>query len=176
MRILVDVDGVCADIVRAVRLEPESCLDYDFRHLEAKKQEEIERLFQVPLFWRHLPSIPMFGAYIRELELENHEIYFVTAPFFGEKEWCYQRFMWLKERLDIKYEQLIITGSKHLVQGDVFIDDKLSNLVQYRKHNPHSMVVRFGNYAYADAWDGLHAQDWADVLTFVRTREALACL
>lgn len=63
---------------------------------------------------------------------EISEIFFVTAPFHGE-HWMHERRMWLYSNFDIDRDRVIQGHSKFLVRGDLFVDDKVENLVSWMK-------------------------------------------
>jgi len=63
------------------------------------------------------------------------EVYFVTAPMPNHKTWAHERISWLKNNFKIKNSQIIITESKHVVFGDVLIDDSLPNISGWAKNS-----------------------------------------
>jgi 5'(3')-deoxyribonucleotidase len=61
------------------------------------------------------------------------EIFFVTAPFHGE-HWMHERRSWLYSNFGVDRDRVIQGHSKFLVRGDVFVDDKVENLVRWEKY------------------------------------------
>lgn len=80
----------------------------------------------------------MFGAEdgVEAIREAGHEIYWVTTPWSPCKEWGQVRRDWLKRHFQVDPKDVVITGSKFLIDGDVFIDDRIDNVLQWREHHP----------------------------------------
>lgn len=63
------------------------------------------------------------------------DIYIVTAPFIGSKTWVHERYEWLKHHLGIDHWHVVQTHAKEVCSGDIFVDDKLANVVKWGEHN-----------------------------------------
>mgnify|MGYP001618079650 CR=1 FL=1 len=142
MRVLIDVDGVCANLVDAV-------LDqYNYEYKDNLKYENInvwnmETLFcdrfgkkidyyfedinmykKVKPIWRALDGVLRFRAM-------GHEVVFVSSGFFPAKvEWLQKNGFLSDYRADWHYsKEVIVAGDKSMIVGDIMIDDKPSNLI-----------------------------------------------
>lgn len=62
----------------------------------------------------------------------KYDVYFTTAmlpkSYYTHQEKC----MWLQEYFHVGEERIIFTHQKHLLRGDVMIDDKLENLKDFK--------------------------------------------
>lgn len=77
---------------------------------------------------------------MRELS-KKYEIVIVTAPVESSPTWCYERTNWLKEHFEIHPKKVIFAHEKSLIQGDVFVDDKVANVVAWNELNPKGLAV-----------------------------------
>jgi len=142
---LCDVDGVLADFLggicgvlkergypdirreRVVRWDIASCLDvpskviYDIAGCEG--------------FCECLEVLP--GAVALVDTLRHHgDVYFVTSPVWSARTWMFERTRWLREYFDVKPSEVVHTSAKHLVRGDVLIDDKPETINQWLLAQP----------------------------------------
>lgn len=71
------------------------------------------------------------------------DVFIITAPFVGSKTWVHERYEWLRHHFGIHHRRVAQLHEKALCKVDVFVDDKLDN------------VVRWGseNYGRAVLWD-----------------------
>jgi 5'(3')-deoxyribonucleotidase len=176
MRILLDVDGVMADFSQGVidrlrlrtKLTPEDITQWDiFGLLEEKfsfyhKKLALE-LMDVPDFWRRLPCVDgAYDAYIA-IEAMGHEIVFVTSPWDSCHGWNVARRLWLEEHFGITKDQLVITHAKHLVRGDILIDDRESHITDWNRIHGTGGILFAAPYNKTNEHKHLRL-DWAGVL------------
>jgi 5'(3')-deoxyribonucleotidase len=91
---------------------------------------------------------------------EVADLFIVTSPM-GGPNWTHEREEWLKRHFNISRANVAHISTKYIVTGDVFMDDKTSHLVEWRKHNPNGVAVRWDRlYNADDVWDGLHTDNW----------------
>ncbi len=83
-------------------------------------------------------------------ELPGVELYAVTSPV-PSQTWCYDRWKWLKVYFDIDRENVLYTHSKHLVQGDILVDDSHLNIVRWSGTNPQGTGILWPKMS----WDAL---------------------
>jgi 5'(3')-deoxyribonucleotidase len=152
MRILVDVDGVLADFVGSFL----SCysdrggdIPPDFEWREWCDFEKLPDQDAVHKAWEHewlfsatLDPYPGAMQALRHLN-DRHEVYLVTAVCAPWRVHIPARTGWLRRHapfLDIQ-KQVIIASAKHVVVGDVLVDDYLPNLVNWSLANPRGLPV-----------------------------------
>lgn len=174
LRILIDLDGVVFDFTRRwvelANYKYGLCLkDSDIDDWEMYKctggrlsKKKANAIIWESGFFRHM--VPIKGA-IYAIEVMNaagHDIYFVTAckaGGFQDKEDC------LSEHLTFP-PKMVFTEHKHVVAGDLLVDDKLSNLINWQKDNPGGTALCFAQ-PYNSEYKGFRAPDWNGVLTMV---------
>ena len=89
-----------------------------------------EQVYEVPLrpgFWNGVEPVPGAAEALKRLMDAGHDILIVTAtPFVSVPEkiegYLFRHFPFLS------WDQVIITGRKQLIRGDVLIDDGVHNL------------------------------------------------
>lgn len=97
------------------------------------------------------------------------DVYVVTAPMQCNVNWLREREEWLARHYGIPAERVIHTAAKHLVTGDLFIDDKPSNVRDWSRANPHQIGLLW-DAPYNQLERGLtRAKSWHDVHTIVNT-------
>jgi 5'(3')-deoxyribonucleotidase len=88
----------------------------------------------------------------------------VTAPLNGSSTWAQEREVWLTDHLDFKVEEIISARDKYHVYGDALVDDKIQNIVAYKKRWPHAEAVLWNApYNLREDWNP-RASDYYDVL------------
>lgn len=155
MRILLDVDGVVADFVPHLirRIKPvlkstgkplRKCdvTQWAFFDL-AEDRKAIEAELAKPDFWATLPLVRSARAGFRTLVDAGHEIVWCTAPWDGCEDWNEIRFAWVTEKLP-GATRFVVTQYKSKCGGDAIIDDKVENVVAWRREHPkgHGVVFR----------------------------------
>lgn len=145
-RVLLDCDCVLADTNVCI-------LDFIHRHVNERftldmiQEWDAFQALGVPHLdepWRQAVHVermcsnlrPYAGArwFVDEVR-KVADITIVTAPLKRCPSWEEQRLEWLKRILDIDSKDVVFTAEKHLYEGEVFIDDKLSNVVSWKDHN-----------------------------------------
>jgi len=129
-----------------------------------------EQVYGAPLddeMWDLVPPMPGADEAIRQLINEGHEIYVVTAS-----DW--QTLPAKMEKVLFRYfpyigfDHVIITKNKHIIKGDILIDDGPHNLEggEYRKilfTAPHNLTFDEGSVgavrvnSWSEALDAVHA-------------------
>lgn len=71
------------------------------------------------------------------------EVFVVTSPWASSPTWMYERMHWVAEHFHIPREHVIQTGRKHLIRGDVFVDDKLEHIVEWSAAWPTATAILF---------------------------------
>lgn len=174
LRILVDIDGTLCDTlgpwldrihektgVRAFKQDIVKWNIHECTPLDNLTPYTIFDILHEPGFYRKLPPLPYSQKALKALKDDGHEIYLVTArqSDTGLSEtlgWATEHFSFI----DIK--QVIFCYDKHLIKGDILIDDKAETLVQYKNHHPDSKVMGI-SYPYNDS---LLQDPWTDAAMF----------
>lgn len=152
MRLLIDVDGVLARFDAAyVEL-----VNYLFKRnhttedvtewaieralgLSAEQTETVNSYIRTRGFASQLQPYPGAGEAVSRLRAV-HDVYFVTSPFRGTRDqrlsWTADREHWLLDHFGVPHSKVVHTSAKHLCVGDVFIDDKPSNVSMWQEHHP----------------------------------------
>ncbi len=142
MRIGLDIDNVIRDWVTS--------LIYNFRcdfpneNIEIKPTFDIaqwstigQRIYKYAFEEKpleiYLSALPMPGAieYLNELKLDSHRIVLISNQP-NEKTRAFTN-IWLG-RYSIPFDELHYTSRKWEVKCDIFVDDYLKNIEDYRKH------------------------------------------
>ena len=97
-------------------------------------KREILDFMREPDFWEEVKPVPGAAEALKHFMDEGHQVYIVTAT---EAEHVHGKM----ERVLFRYfpflswDQVIITGRKQMIRGDVLIDDGIHNLEggEYRK-------------------------------------------
>lgn len=151
--LLLDVDGVLANFVDATLtalkhiamnhvLQPRYTHDdittwgifdslSEHEHLRDATYNELKR----PGGCLSIPVYPGAQAAVETLK-ELVDIVVVTSPFKGSETWVHERELWLEKHFGISHRDVIHTGRKELVDGDIFVDDKVDHVVKWAKDHP----------------------------------------
>ncbi len=165
MRIFVDMDEVIADTYGAHieiyntefngQLSPESCAGKEVWHMVPEAhQDSVRQHARRRGFFRDLKVIPNSIMILEELS-KKHDIYIASAAMqfpnsLEEKsEWLDQHFPF------IPWQNRILCGHKHILNGDVLIDDRSYNLQHFENKgilftSPHNVHTK--GFERADTW------------------------
>lgn len=173
MRILLDVDGVIADFVGAICYELDNrYVPEDFKEpsmLEAMSpwdQNRFEQLSRMEGLCESIEPYDDAKSFVEELH-ELGEVYAVTKPWKA-RTWAWERMNWLEDRFGIQRDRIIFTGQKHLVRGDVLIEDNAENLNSWHLHTDGGIALlldRPWNRSFPCA--GISAKDYETIIEVV---------
>jgi len=97
---------------------------------------------------------------IIELRALGCEVHFVTS-LWDCPTWVFDRNRWLRmHKLCDAPRGVTYTKDKFVVKGDIFVDDKISNVETWQKHWPLGMGIVWSqpwNTAYTGPW---RMNDW----------------
>ena len=121
-----------------------------------------------PGFCRAIPVQPGAKEAVRRLK-EIARIYIVTSPWTSSLTWAGERYAWLKHHFGISGGDVIQGSAKHLVRGDVFVDDKASTVHEWQKASPYGAGFLFdmhhnrleptrGAVRRAESWEEIIAE------------------
>lgn len=182
-RILLDCDGVLADfaggflkLVNAkfgTELVPADIWTYDIAEALGWAPERAEAAYRLitdcPDFAAKLDVFPGAVDAVARLQLIA-EVYVVTSPWHTQPTWCHDRTNWLWRNFRIPAHHVIHAASKHLICGDMLVDDKTSHCDAWREAWPNGVAVQWSTpHNQRDLWDGPSTRDWDFLINLVRT-------
>ncbi len=171
MTLLVDMDDTIEDLlgawVRGANAAYGTGVSYnditDWNVAKAFPGLTWEQVYAIPMrpgFWDTVDPIPGAAEALERLIKAGHEVLIVTAtPFASVPEktaYLFRHFPFLT------WDQVVITGRKQLIKGDVLIDDGVHNLEggAYRK----ILMTAPHNRAYDAAAHGMtRAETWEQI-------------
>ena len=98
-----------------------------------EKRQILELMYE-PGFWDTVEPVPGAADALKYLMDEGHQVYIVTATEFENVPAKMERVLFRYFPF-LSRDQVIITGNKQMIRGDVLIDDGIHNLEggEYRK-------------------------------------------
>lgn len=180
-RVLLDCDGVLADfidvaldivgVVTGRTYQPEQVTQWDFCAALGLTSDEaaiVKRsIGAYPNLAAGLNLYPGVVDGVRALQ-EIAEVYIVTSPWNSNPTWCHDREAWLWKYFKIPSARVVHTSAKHLVVGDVLVDDKTSTLIDWQAAHPSKLAVQWSTpHNRSDGWDGASTSLWADLRELV---------
>jgi 5'(3')-deoxyribonucleotidase len=132
-RLIVDMDGVLADACTQF-------LTYDERATGRRKPmaeitgiPELEMIphandyVNAPGFFRTAPLIPGSREALEQLN-RHYEVFIVSAAIEYPRS-LHEKVEWLGEHFPfIPWQRIVLCGFKHIIRGDIMIDDHFKNL------------------------------------------------
>lgn len=80
------------------------------------------------------------------------EVFALTAPWPGSLYWPGERILWLQD-LGFQADAIVLTPAKHIVRGDIFVDDRFDWLIRWKEHHPEGTVVLWKTQRNVQHWD-----------------------
>lgn len=169
--VLLDCDGVIADFVTSylallnrfggTNYTNDDVSDWDIVEClrTPKHVEDAANSLISYDFCRGLSALSGAADGVKEL-MKVSDLYIITSPWGGCKGWTNAREEWLYQYCGIKSGRILHGSAKHLLDGDIFVDDKASTVHKWAATHPGRTAV---------IWD----QPWnrnAEVPDAVRTR------
>jgi 5'(3')-deoxyribonucleotidase len=138
-RILLDVDGVLAEFTHHLcdqiaqhceKPNPGSFSEWDFiaAHLDDNQKKVAEGILSDASFWASQPLVPGAQEAVERFVRAGHDVHIVTSPWLSCQTWADTRMTWLFKNLGIKSKSVHIASSKHIYNGDIFVDDKIDHV------------------------------------------------
>lgn len=180
--VLLDVDGVLGDwhtptVLLANRLfgldadpaDQDTWEMLDWLKLTSEQAEQLFHEIKKPGFHQRIKPYPYTVAGVKAL-MEIADISIVTAPIHGAT-WCFERWEWLWEHFGIPAKSVTHTHEKHKFDGDVFVDDKPSNIERWAQHHPTGDALLWHQPSTANMGMGLRrVTSWNEVFNIVKSR------
>jgi len=175
--IVLDVDGPLTafdeQILELVRpgttfQELEDLRDWDvFKILNEEQLIETHNILEDVQFWYNLKPRDLSQKIVNVMREDDNEVIFCTAPWTGCKEWDLARREWLIKHFGAKgREDIIITARKDVIYGDLFIDDKPSNVLEWKRrwtpHKCYGLLYETHTNKFENIWPRVRAKenDW----------------
>lgn len=160
MRIVMDVDGVCADftgyLLRSIgsRLRPADVTTWQVLDLlTLSERTKALALLDTTRWWIGQPTLPGARHGVALLRDAGHEIVWATAPWQTCIGWDVARRSWLRNNFGADPRDVVITQRKELVAGDVIIDDKPENVSAWHQEAEIGLAFLFTQpYNAAEPW------------------------
>ncbi len=129
-------------------------------------KDQVFRPLHTDSFWREVEPMVDAPKYIKKLMDEGFEVYICTASFFDTIKSKFEHILGRYFPF-VSWNQVIVTKNKHLIAGDILIDDGIHNLEggRYKKilmSAPHNKdydaesrgMIRVASWK--DAYDAVH--------------------
>lgn len=160
MKILVDLDGIVADMLPAwlrrvheltgVLATPSDILKWNLNENSPLDKVDPKILFGIlneKDFNINLPLMPDAHYYLEQLHKAGHEVNIVTARYGTNcmpetLTWLQRAMPWLNVEKKVWF-----CYDKHRITGDVLIDDKAETLIKYREEHPNAHLITI-DYPY----------------------------
>jgi 5'(3')-deoxyribonucleotidase len=175
--VLLDCDGVLADFVGGLlpmlsAIAQRDVLREHVTHFDigaslgftAQQASSFKRMISGSRGWcEALPVLAGAVDGVRELR-EIADVYIVTSPWNSCPTWTHEREVWLRRHFDIPHANVLHVSAKHLVRGDVFVDDKTSTVIAWHKAHPEATALRWSTpHNRLDEYAGSSTNDWSVV-------------
>jgi 5'-nucleotidase len=161
-RILVDMDGVLADVYAryAELYEEQTGLVKSKEELigykEAESYPDAIQWVSTPGFFRSLPVMPDSQRVLKLLN-ESYEIIIVSMATEYPSSLTDKQ-LWLNEHFPfISWRQVVFCGNKSLIPADIMIDDHFKNLDYFKGETimflqPHNLESTDHNHVTVSSW------------------------
>jgi len=162
-RILVDMDGVLADVYSrfyelhksetGIRL---SAADVAGK-LEAEAFQNQRKWVTAPGFFR---TVPVMKGSVEGLSLLNEKYDIVVVSMATEfPHSLTDKQLWLQQYFPfINWKQIVLCGNKNIINADIMIDDHPKNLDNFRGETyiftqPHNMLIHNTRHKRVESWE-----------------------
>lgn len=180
-RVLLDVDGVLADFIGGILPMLNEMLGTDYQREHITQFDFCASLGLRPdvgaAVKRRIGAARGLAATLEVLPgaIEGvgrlsaiAEIYVVTSPWNSNETWVFEREQWLLKNFGIGHNRVVHASAKHLIVGDMLVDDKTSTLVSWQKHHPNGTPVLWATpHNRLDGWNGDEAYSWDYIVNLV---------
>jgi 5'(3')-deoxyribonucleotidase len=100
------------------------------------------------------------------------EVFVVTSPM-SVPNWAFERGNWLGKKFDFPKDRIVQTEAKFVIEGDILVDDKIENVLDWAKAHPEGLGIIFHatyNKNYIPEVTNIsRAFGWKDVITLCQS-------
>ena len=140
-RLILDCDEVLSEFIdHALEclggpLVRDQVTEWSWAHLlNESTRQAYNGLLQESQFWHSLPPRDEALALWPQLNAK-YDIWICTAPYWPCDTWQLVRMTWLQKHFRFDKEKLICTQAKHLIGGNIFVDDRGDTVQRWRHEN-----------------------------------------
>lgn len=180
MKFVLDVDDVLADFMPALCELANEMFGYKLSMNTLKgwaiedslKPNETRALWEIvnQPGWQQRFLQPCMGAQEGVKRLQSlGNVHILTAPVKNAPTWCYDRIQWLEQHFGISWDHVTFSTDKSEWGGDMFVDDRIKNLIAWKAKHPERQAVLWGRpynrqdvstarahgIVFAEKWDQL---------------------
>lgn len=114
---------------------------------------------------------------VAELRTMGWSVEALTAPLGSNPTWIPERFAWLKRHFAIDRNEVHPVSKKARIVGDIFVDDKSSNVADWaramERFNPTRRALLWDapynrDARFPDEWRVVRATSWRDVIAVAK--------
>lgn len=194
--ILLDCDGVLSDFTSGFLKVANKIAETNYTHKDVKTwdltalpglKEAAKKVWKevgAPGFAQTLDVYPgAIEGYKKLCELGD--VYIVTSPLFMHKDdpdrhpnhgatFCFDRAVWLETHFGVDPKKILFAYNKHIVEGDVLIDDKIENIRDWMEMHGSKRGTRAVLWAQLYNVDGdgnhpkvLRTDSWSEAAKFI---------
>lgn len=171
--VLLDCDGVLSDFIGGVldlvhfvtdrKHTHEDVDQFDFcaaLKLTTDEARAVKSMIENVGFCAGLKPFPKAVSGVAALE-SIADVYILTSPWNSNPRWTYEREQWLKDHFGIPCSRVLHGSAKHLIRGDVFVDDRTSAVRQWKESNPDGIAVQWQTlHNRGESWNRASTNDW----------------
>jgi 5'(3')-deoxyribonucleotidase len=179
--LFIDLDNVLVDFTESVvryykmyygedrEFTSDQCKTFDifgimFSDKTVREQTDIrETIFNAPGFWADMEPYPNSQRVFGRLA-NKFDVFIVTAPWPTSKNCIPEKIEWVENCLGFEQKRIIFTSYKHLLLGDVIIDDN----PKYISNNNCGLTMVY-DYPYNRQLEGkkiIRVHDWLDIESY----------
>jgi 5'-nucleotidase len=187
IRVLLDCDGLLSDFTSAAlevvakvagkRYVPADVVRFDFCDAlglsKASRRAVMDAIAHARGFVADMQPLPGAIEGVQALR-ELGDVYVVTSPWAGSPTWMAERTAWLAHHFQSNADHVAHMSAKHLVDGDLFVDDRSDHVRAWLAERPDRCGVFWGtrhNTSEAVPAGALRGNSWA---ALARLAHALA--
>jgi 5'(3')-deoxyribonucleotidase len=161
-RILVDMDGVLADVYsRFYKIhEQETGIKLSLADVKGKLEAEAfpdqRKWVSAPGFFR---TVPIMKGSVEGLKLLNEKYDIIVVSMATEfPQSLTDKQVWLHEHFPfITWKQVVFCGNKNIINADIMIDDHPKNLDHFKGETiifsqPHNILINNPRHRRVESW------------------------